>query len=477
MSNAPLRSPFVDASGLLSPNGDELNYGCVMADLDRDGMNEILVLGVAAPNRLYKWRGDRLVDVAPPALADEENNGIGVACGDMTGNGFLDVYLLNTTAFLGPESDPDRLLVNNGNLRFEDLFAKSKASNFGAGRSVVWLDVDGSGRLACYVCNYAEPCRLFSLEKTGLANIAPALGLNQVTGGRSAVAVDLFGSGRIDLFTANENDANKLFRNEGNRRFVECARPLGLADATNHARGLVAADFDRDGRIDLCWGNWEGPHRLMMQQPDGTFRNTADARLARPSRVRTVIAFDYDNDGWEDLFFNNIGQANRLFHNNGDGTFSEVDLGDLALDEGLGTGATVGDLNNDGFLDLFISHGESAPMPNALMLNTPNGNHWLRVHAQTPAGAPAVGARVVVFVPGDARPMTRFIDGGSGYLCQMEPVAHFGLGKSEAAARVEIRFTTGHVWRGEDIPANHHLVVRRNGDDWFVGVSDEPPSR
>ncbi len=463
-----MKSPFRDHSRLLLPNPAELSYGCVMADLDGDGRPEILVVGLNAPNRLYRWEGDQLLDVAPPELQDEANNGIGVACADMTGNGLLDVYLLNTTAFMGPESDPDKLLINDGKLRFHDLFEESRASNFGAGRSVAWLDVDGTGCMGVYVCNYAEPCRLFVIRDGQLRNIAPELALNQVTGGRSVIAQDFFNTGRMDIFTANENDANRLFRREEDGRWMEYAGVMGLDDPDQHARGLVAFDFDRDGRIDFCWGNWEGPNRLMQQQADGRFRNVARGALGRPSRVRNVIAFDYDNDGWEDLFFNNMGEPNRLFHNEGDGTFREVDAGELALHDGLGTGATVGDINGDGFLDLFISHGEMAAMPNALFLNTPNGNHWLRVHAQTEHGAPAIGARVTLFAEGDDRPTIRFIDGGSGYLCQMEPVAHFGLGKAERASRIEIRYTTGQVWRGENIAANRSIIVRPRKGAWHT---------
>jgi len=453
-------SPFRNASNLLDPNLPELSYGCVMADIDGCGRPEILVVNVGGANRLYKWQGARLVDVATPEIQDEETSGIGVACADMTGNGHLDIYLLNTSAFLGPESDPDRLLLNHGGMRFTDLFEHSNTRNFGAGRSVVWWDVDGTGLPAAYVCNYAEPCRLFAIENGELRNLAPLRGLNQVTGGRSAVVADFFGSGRLDLFTCNENDANRFFLNEGKGRSREIARELGLDDPETHGRGLAVCDLNRDGLLDLVWANWEGFHRIFLQEPGRKFTNVASPAFARPSRARTVIVFDYDNDGWEDIFVHNLGEPNRLFHNNGDGTFTELEMGELAMTPGLGTGATCGDLDGDGFLDLFLSQGEGMPQRNALFLNTPNGNHWLRVHAQTPAGAPAVGARVTVFAEGDDRPMIRHIDGGSGYLCQMEPVAHFGLGAATRAARVEVRWTTGATWAGEGIPADQNLVVK-----------------
>jgi hypothetical protein len=471
----PIESPFVDASALLAPNPPELSYGCLMADLDRDGLPELLVVNVGAPNRLYKWRNDRLTDVASPIVGDANASGIGVACGDINGDGLLDIYILNTSVFMGPYSDPDRLLLNRGDLKFIDLFDGNPHRNTAAGRSVVFFDPEGNERHAAYVCNYAVPCRLYVQTDDGdVVDIAARLNLNQLTGGRSAIAADLSGSGRIDLFTANENDRNRLFRNKGSLRFEEIARELGLDDPAQHARGLAVCDFDRDGRLDLVWGNWEGPHRIMRQTPEGRFVNVADRAFSRPSRVRTVIVFDFDNDGWEDIFLNNLGEPNRLFHNNGDGTFSEIDPGPLALEDGLGTGATCGDLNGDGFLDLFISHGESARQPNALFLNSPNGNGWIRIHAQTTAGAPALGATVVVHAEGDERPMTRVIDGGSGYLCQLEPVAHFGLGRAERASRARVRFTNGRVWEGRDIPGGTNLTVRPLPEGAWHVEAEEP---
>ncbi|CAN5227738.1 CRTAC1 family protein [soil metagenome] len=469
--SANFLSPFVDASALLRPNPAEVTYGCVMADFDNDGLPEILVVTVQGPNRLYKWSDSRLVDVAPPILRDLSASGIGVAAADFSGNGFLDIYLLNTSAFFGPDSDPDRLLINNGELKFDDLMARNPVTNFAAGRSVCWFDPDGLGKPYAFICNYLAPCCLYGLDANGmLQDYAPELGLDVITGGRSAVAGDILGSGRMDLFTGNEGDANRLFRNDGNGRFTDVAADLGLDDPFQNMRGLALCDFNRDGRMDLVWGNWEGPHRMMQQQPDGSFVDVANEDFARPSRVRTVIVLDYDNDGWDDIFLNNLGEANRLFHNNGDGTFSEVDPGDLAQFGGLGTGATAGDINGDGFIDIFISHGEGSPMPNALLLNSPNGNNWLRVHPLTAAGAAAIGAKVIIFPEGDTRPITRIIDGGSGYLCQTEPVAHAGLAKAARAASVEIRFTTGQVCNLQDVEANQNVFVKPAGESFVINL-------
>ncbi|HEY9647251.1 MAG TPA: CRTAC1 family protein, partial [Chroococcidiopsis sp.] len=149
---------------------------------------------------------------------------------------------------------------------------------------------------------------------------------------------------------------------------------------------------------------------------------------------------DFDNDGYEEIFFNNIGQPNRLFGWR-DGRWTELDIGDALEPTGLGTGAAVGDFNGDDQLELVIAHGESGPQPLSLYYPAPSAHHWLRIIPLTKQGAPARGA-VVTLVAGD-RHQIRAIDAGSGYLCQMEPVAHFGLGASDRVDLVEVRWLDG----------------------------------
>jgi hypothetical protein len=93
----------------------------------------------------------------------------------------------------------------------------------------------------------------------------------------------------------------------------------------------------------------------------------------------------------------------------------------------MGTGAAAADFDGDGTLELLVVHGEAEAQPLSLY-RVPNDGDWLRVRPLTPAGAPARGARVTLHT--DAGRQVRIVDAGSGYLCQMEPVAHFGLGSA-----------------------------------------------
>jgi hypothetical protein len=170
------------------------------------------------------------------------------------------------------------------------------------------------------------------------------------------------------------------------------------------------------------------------------FHNIAPMELATPSRIRTVIAADFDNDGNPELFFNNIGEPNRLFGRR-NGQWVELDIGDAREPDGLGTGAAVADIDGDGRLELLIAHGESAPQPLSYYHLPANNNHWLRIRPLTRSGAPARGALVTI-QQGD-RITASVIDGGSGYLCQMEPVAHFGLGQNTSIDQVSIQWPSG----------------------------------
>ena len=107
------------------------------------------------------------------------------------------------------------------------------------------------------------------------------------------------------------------------------------------------------------------------------------------------------------------------------------------------TGAAVADIDRDGVLESLIAHGEGQEQPLRLFkARNARGNHWLRVRPLTRFGAPARGA--VARLEANGRRFTKSIDGGSGYLCQMEPVAHFGLGPTPTVKRLTITWPDGH---------------------------------
>ncbi len=454
---------IVDKSHLLIDNPIDLSYGATIADFDGDGLAEVFVATQGGANHLFKRMGDGLVEITPKALMDETCSALGVAAADVSGNGLPDLYVMNSNTFAGALTEPDRLFLNQGSLHFQDMMVNHPDRNIAAGRSVAFTDPVGGGFVGLYVANYGAPNKLFVSNGKGyFRNEAPVgHGLGVIAGGRAIVSQDISNTGRMDIFVLNEGGPNLFFRNH-EEMFEECAVELGLDDPDENGRGVAVCDFDRDGLIDLVYCNWEGPHRIMRQLGEGGFVDVAGPRFAEPSKARTIIVGDFDNDGWEDIFVNNMGEPNRLFRNNGDGTFSEVDPGPMLLPDGTGTGATCGDLDGDGMLEIYICHGEAMPQRNRMFSHEKNDHHWLRIQPLTPAGAPAIGARVELRFD---RPMIRFIDGGSGYLCQMEPVAHFGLGESAMVPTVLVRWTDGVETLLEDLRVDSFVRVPHPGTD------------
>ncbi|XP_071359824.1 cartilage acidic protein 1a isoform X2 [Trachinotus anak] len=474
-------------------NPTQLNYGMAVTDVDGDGDLEVVVAGYNGPNLVLKYdrTQNRLVNIAIDdsnspyyALRDRAGNAIGVTACDVDGDGREEIYFLNTNnAYSGRATYSDKLFkFRNG--RFEDLLSdelnvRRGVANRMAGRSVACIDRKGTGRYSVYVANYASgnigPHALLEMDEAAsdvskgivaLSDVAAEAGVNKLTGGRGVVVGPILSPARSDVFCDNENGPNFLFKNNGDGTFVDMARQAGVEDRYQHGRGVALADFNGDGKTDIVYGNWNGPHRLYLQGSDSKFRDIASGGFATPSPIRTVIAADFDNDKELEVFFNNIayrGNApNKLFRvsrrANADPLIQELNVGDAAEPQGRGTGGTVTDVDGDGQLDLLLAHGESAQQPISVFKVTQgSSNNWLRVIPRTQFGSFARGAKVTAFT-NQSGAQTRIIDGGSGYLCEMEPVAHFGLGSDEVKV-LEVSWPDGSAITRTLQPGEMNSVV------------------
>lgn len=493
---------FIKTNWLKNLDTSQLNYGVAVSDVDNDGSLEWIVAGFSGPNFVLKFdrATKRLINLAQDhrynAIADQGGQAIGVCACDIDGDGREEIYFLNTNnAYAGRADYGDSLFKwRNGkyvNLYTDPVNSRMEAKSF-AGRSVACIDRLGTGKYSIVIATYSRggvgnfalvemdenhPSNDVSTGNIVLKNVASVARIDKATGGRGLVVGPILGNnGRSDIFFGNEGNPwmgnpgdNFLFKNLGNGSFEDIAEQAEIQDKYNNARGISLADFNRDGLLDIAYGNWEGEHRLFMQYKAvgeaRKFRNIANRQYAVPTKIRTVIAADFDNNGDTDIFMNNIcshrdpndREPNKLFtvipnqfNNSSDPEIKKMNIGQAKEPRGFGTGAAITDMDGDGILDLLISHGESQTQPlkvyrvnRDVSRNQAGKYNWVRVFPRTKYGAPARGA-LVKLTTRTGRVYSSVIDGGSGYLCQMEPVAHFGLGEDKPM-KLDVQYPDGVV--------------------------------
>ncbi|MDA9697373.1 CRTAC1 family protein [Candidatus Pelagibacter sp.] len=451
---------FEDITYQILENQPRLSYGVSVSDVNNDGNFEFIVTGFGFNNlALAHKKGILFNSINQSIFIDKNRKTIGVASCDIDQDGYEEIYFLNTDTYSGNKRYSDRLLDFDGN-KFFDLFEleiNQENLNLTAGRSVVCVDRNGNGAYGIYVANYGGPTRFYEKDGNEIIDKASELGIDKITGGRAVISGNIL-SGRSDIFAANERGENFLYYNN-NGNFVELAKDYAVDDTFQNGRGTALSDIYYRGRLDILTSNWEGPHRAFVLK-NNKFVDIADKQFSAPSRIRTVISADFDNDGYDEVFMNNIGEPNKLFKILDNGEFKEINIGNALETNGLGTGAAVADIDGDGILELLISHGESGYQPLTLYKANLKKNNFLRIKPINMNGAPARGATVTLV--SNLRTHSKTIDSGSGYLCQMEPVAHYGIRKNERNIKIIVTWTNGEENTFEINELNKTLEIKQN---------------
>jgi hypothetical protein len=333
--------------------------------------------------------------------------GSGVALFDYDGDGDLDVYfvqgqMLGTGKPPGPAPPSGRLFRNDltedadgtRRLHFTDVTDASGIKSSGYGMGAAAGDFDNDGCVDLYVTSLGRN-QMFRNNCNGtFSDVSRSTGTDDPSWSVSAAFLDIDRDGWLDLFVGNYLDwriesnmpcfspsgrpdycspnvyrpqASHLFHNNRNGTFTDVTAAAGMAREFGPALGVVTADFNGDGWIDLYVSNDGQPNQLWINQHDGTFKNTgllsgtAMNVRGRPKAGMGVDAGDVDNDGDEDLIVTNLkGEGNDLYVNQGSGLFDEQSeqsgfvVGSLAY---TGFGTAWFDFDNDGWLDTLVVNG------------------------------------------------------------------------------------------------------------------------
>jgi len=433
---------FKDITSLIDNNDFRLSYGVSVTDINQDNKYEFVVTGFGFSNLALSYQNGKLININKNEIFDDaKRKTIGVAACDIDQDGFEEIYFLNTDTYSGEKKYSDRLIDSSSD-GFIDLFEKDinkKNLNLTAGRSVVCVDRNGDGKYGIYVANYGGPTRFYEQSSRQILDLAEQLKIDKITGGRAVVAGNIL-SGKTDIFAANERGKNFLYYNSDGF-FQDIAKDYKIDDQYENGRGTTLSDILYRGRLDIITSNWNGYHRAFVLE-DNRFKDIATPTYNIPTRIRTVISADFDNDGYDEIFMNNIGEPNKLFKIKENGFFEEIKIQNAYESNGLGTGAAVADIDDDGILELLVSHGESGMQPLTMYkADIKKDFNYIRIKPLNKYGAPARGATVIL--NSNLRDHAKTIDAGSGYLCQMEPVAHYGIRESEKNISVRIVWTDG----------------------------------
>jgi hypothetical protein len=320
----------------------------------------------------------------------------GCAFGDADGDGRPDLYVTGSIPRWGRANTKScgRLYRNRGGGRFEDVTAAAGVRACGLGMGAFWADVDGDADLDLYLTNVG-PNQLFVNRGDGTFAEAAGSGLEDPLFSIGAAFLDYDGDGDVDVAVANYLDStpewesaqpqfelrvpedyvgqqSHLYRNEGNRRFIDVTASAGLSLATSETKtlGIAALDYDSDGRTDLYFVNDRASNRLFRNRGDGSFEETtaeAGAGIlgAGPRAGMGVAVGDADGDGTTDLFVTNFGAEPNSYYRNVEGALFE-DAGEPLGAAGVGLpyvrwGTHFADFDNDGWPDLYAVGGHLAP--------------------------------------------------------------------------------------------------------------------
>lgn len=503
---------------------EALGGGVALLDFNGDGLLDVFLAGggyfdgpdkkqiKGHPCKLYKnlgqWKFKDVTQEAGLEISWFYTNGTAVA--DYDRDGWPDLVVTGYGQVKLFHNEPG----DKSGRRFVDVTGDTGLQDRGWSTSAGWGDLDGDGFPDLYVCHYVD----WSFEnnpacpgyvpgvKRDVCSPSPfkpqVHALFRNAGGRSfrnvaaehlfkpsgcglgVVLADLNDDGRPDIYVANDTNNNFLFLNRSGK-LAERALVAGVAvddnGTPNGSMGVDVGDYDGSGRPSVWVTNFQ-------RETHALYRNFGRENFAHHSRAAGVAAIgqnfvgfgtgfiDVDNDGWEDLFIANGHVFRQVANNNEkqrpvllrnverDGRRFFLDAsasgGSFFQSRTLGRGVAIGDLDNDGWPDLVVSHTNS---PVALLRNVAadtlsKPHRWLGLRLVGRDRRDVVGSTVIV--EGSSRSLTRFAKGGGSYLSANDARLLFGLGESERVRAVKVKWSWGETQTWDNLALNQYWELR-----------------
>jgi len=297
------------------------------------------------------------LDIVPTLKGNEFQNSTHVIAADYDGDGNTDLYV-STYDFTS--STYKHYLFNNDGVNFKDVAENVGIKKCGKESSATFVDYDNDGFLDLYIVKNDGDKLYRNFGKGIFKDVTDQSKIGSHTGGKKGLFFDIDHDGDLDLFEATKN-ANLVYRNNGDGTFFEQAKKMGVAGGINENTSDAAfGDFDDDGDIDLFVVNKNANNNLYSNQRQGVFKDiTKISGLKNNDNSSSVAVGDYNNDGFLDLFITSFnGENSTLYRNLGDGSFKAVKKIEnmfSALKNIHAFDVKFFDFDNDGFLDIIIA--------------------------------------------------------------------------------------------------------------------------
>ncbi len=508
-SNCSVR-PFTDLAARVGINIKNMAGGSIIEDLNNDGYVDIVTSswGLQEGMHYYINNGNgTFKDATASSGLKYLTGGLNLLQTDYNNDGWKDIFVLRGAWKDQYGKEPNSLLRNNGDGSFTDVTHEAKLLSFHPTQTATWADFNNDGWLDVFIGNETgysgeqHPCELYLNNRDGsFTEAAAKAGCNIIAFVKGVTSGDYDNDGRIDLFLSTLDGKKILLKNEasvnGACHFKNVSRQAGLSDHFGGTFTTWFFDYDNDGWLDILACGYEFTKSLAwyaaaeaMNIPQGNsgriylFRNRQDGTFedvsARTGLNKIAFAMggnfgDVDNDGWLDLYLGTGNPQyaslvpNKMFKNVNGHRFADVTTSARVGNLQKGHGVSFVDLDNDGDQDIYIEMGGAYmgdAYENALYVNPgQNDNHRLLLCVQgTTSNRAAIGARLKISFTDKGIKRTVYRDVNSGGSFGANPLTqHIGIGAATIVDEIVVQWPGTYTSQvWKQVPADALISIQQ----------------